>query len=75
MIKYICDICNQEVSPSKIDIKPISTVEIIDPNTGKQDSKMFCQKCTVQLGEWIKNKQQEAGVISVGDDLNLKIKK
>ena len=76
MIKYFCDTCGNEVAPaSSVSPRPISTIEIIDPTTGKQSAYMLCRDCTPLLEVWIRSKQKENGVVAVSEDFNLKIQK
>lgn len=54
-VKYYCDGCEAEISqPSQMDPRPIATIEIIDPATGKQISQMFCKNCTPKLKDFVK---------------------
>lgn len=54
-IKYFCDGCANEIAAaSKIDPRPIATIETIDPSKGSSTSEMLCKECTPKLGPFIK---------------------
>lgn len=75
-IKYFCDCCGKEVAqPTQVSARPIATIEIIEPATGKTTSQMTCTNCTPLLKEWISSIQKENNVVPIGRDLNLKMKK
>lgn len=74
-IKYFCDSCGKEIGqPSAVSARPIATIEIIDPATGKSTSQMCCTDCTPKLKEWIATTQKENGVVPIGKGFNIKTK-
>ncbi len=74
-IKYFCDTCGKEIGPpSAVSARPIATIEIIDPATGKSTSQMCCTNCTPKLKEWVEKSQKENNVMPIGKDFNLKVK-
>lgn len=53
-VKYFCDCCGKEVEPaSATNPKPIGTMEIVNPLTGKSESLMVCQLCVPNIREYI----------------------
>ncbi len=76
-IKYFCDGCGKEIVPPKIatpgkPLPSISTIEDIDPMTGKPTTTMFCATCSIDLKEWVKKQQAEHGLIKIGKNLTIK---
>ncbi|RLB67632.1 MAG: hypothetical protein DRH08_03125 [Deltaproteobacteria bacterium] len=75
-VKYYCDACGKEIgTPSPVSARPIATIEIIEPTTGKSTSQMCCTDCTPKLKEWITGVQKENNVVAINKDFNLKIQK
>jgi len=74
-IKYYCDLCGNEIGPPQaVSARPIATVEIIEPATGKTSSQMACTNCTPKLKEYIEGIQKENNVMPIGKGFNLKVK-
>ncbi len=76
-VKYFCDGCGKEILPPKVTVPgqpppSISTIEEIDPLTGKPITSMFCPECSGDLKEWVKGQQTKHGIIKIGKNLSFK---
>ena len=76
-VKYFCDGCGKEIVPPKITTpgKPppsISTIEDVDPMTGKPISTILCVSCSADLKGWVREQQSKHGLIKISKDLSIK---
>lgn len=74
-MKYFCDYCDSEIGkPTAVSSRPIATIEFIDTATGKSTNQMCCTNCAQKLKEYLETLKKDNGIITMGQDLNIKIK-